>query len=110
MQPFIGETGDQLLFYNRSTFESYGLAANVTLAAPGPNAPPGWINFSYPLPVPAGLGDGVWDLVVNLKNQPGSITIRNTTFARNRARGALLKASNVAVQGCVFNQTSGPAI
>lgn len=111
MNPFVGEVGDSLLFYNRSTFKAYGMGPGaVTLASPGPHPVPGWINFSAPLPVPAGMGTGVWDLVLNLNNQPRSITLRNNRFERNRARGAILKASDVAVQGCVFNQTSGPAI
>ena len=106
-RPFPGLPGDRLTFYNRSTFESYGYDAGTTLVAGSAAiAAEFWINFSRPLPPSA----TAMDLVLNTANQPASITVSNCTFRNNRARGALLKASNVAVENCRFEGTSGPAM
>ncbi|CAF0909989.1 unnamed protein product [Adineta steineri] len=39
-----------------------------------------------------------------------SLTIRNFTVERNRARGVLLETRNVTISQSIFNKTSGPAI
>jgi hypothetical protein len=91
--------GDTLRFYNRTTFAVIGTAtvasfngSQLTLTAPAPAAV------------------GVYDLLVDVDAQPRSVTLRNNTYASNRARGHLLKASNVLVTNCTFSQMSGAAI
>ena len=106
-RPFSGLAGDRLNFYNRSTFKAYGHGKAITLVAQTEaHGPAFWINFSVPLPASA----TAMDLVLDVDNQPASITLSNCTFRNNRARGALLKASNVMVENCRFEGTSGPAI
>ena len=48
-------------------------------------------------------------LLVNLATQP-SVLISNSYFGNNRARGALLKTSNVLVQGTTFDHTAAHCV
>lgn len=100
--PFNGQVGDALLFYNRSTFAAYGQGGAVQVASVSGTS----LQFSAPLPAEG----GVWDLIVNLADEPRSVSIVNTVYRNNRARGQLLKASNSLVHNCSFIGNTGPAI
>jgi len=102
--PFQGQPGDELLFYGRTSFGAYGRGGGVRVASI--DAAAGTLTMTAPLPA----GGAVWDLVLNLANQPRSITVRDTVYRANRARGLLLKASDVAVVNCTFDHNTGPAI
>lgn len=109
MQPMKGLPGDILRVYNRSHFnvvDGDGSGADDLRVVSATHQPCCWVNFSRPL----GPSVTVWDLLIDVQGQPKSISVINSTFRANRARGALLKASNVAVQGCTFEGTSGPAL
>ena len=59
-------------------------------------------------PLPAGVG--MYDLMNNADGYAGYVEVTNNVFRDNRARGALLKSSNVYCAHNVFDHTTGPGI
>jgi hypothetical protein len=83
-QPFTGYTS--------------GTVASVTTYAPDSKL------FIFTSPINVSIGD-----YVCVADAP-TLTIRNLTVERNRARGILLETRNVDVRNCVFNRTSAAAV
>jgi hypothetical protein len=102
LQPPIGGVGDVWQFLNRSDLTPYsgGLATVASIDASSQV-----VTFTGPLPAQVAR----WDLALNLNCTPGYVALLNNTFKDNRARGTLLKANNVLVQGNTYDHTTGPA-
>ena len=93
--------GTHLEFSSRNqpfTAYSTGTVASSTLS------PPDSRLFIFTGPVNASVGD-----YVCVSDTP-SVTIRNFTVERNRARGVLLETRNIDIRNSVFNRTSGPGV
>jgi hypothetical protein len=93
--------GDTANFFNRSTMALLGTAAVTAVAA----------DFTISL-APPGLppGAGVYGLINCAEAYAGWVTLRRNVFSGNRARGALLKSSNVHAEDNTFVNCSGPAV
>ena len=52
---------------------------------------------------------GVYSLVSNIEREPRAL-IERSSFRNNRARGILVKTSNVLIDSCVFENNLGPAV
>eukprot|EP00698_Gefionella_okellyi_P015676 TRINITY_DN443_c0_g1_i1.p1 TRINITY_DN443_c0_g1~~TRINITY_DN443_c0_g1_i1.p1 ORF type:complete len:582 (+),score=91.52 TRINITY_DN443_c0_g1_i1:133-1878(+) len=50
-----------------------------------------------------------YDLVTSITRLP-SVHLMRSTFTNNRARGFLMKTSNVLIEGCVFDHNSGTGV
>lgn len=99
--PLIVEDGARLQFSSHQfpfTTYSIGTVASSMIYSPTSRL------FLFTSPVNASVGD-----YVSLADVP-TLTIRNFTVERNRARGVLLETHNVDVRDCIFNQTSGPGV
>jgi hypothetical protein len=100
-QPPLLGAGDTAQFFDRATLLPLGTAAvvgvgenfTVLLAAPG---------------VPAGVG--VYALVNDAQEYAASLEVTDSVFRNNRARGALLKSSNVFVARNIFEGMSASAV
>ena len=57
--------------------------------------------------LPAAIG--VYSLVSNVEREPRAL-IERSSFRNNRARGILVKTSNVLIDSCVFENNLGPAV
>ena len=79
-----------------------------------PSAPPARVvsTSSFTVTLDAQLDPGValYDLVNNAASYPAYVEVTDSVFRANRARGALLKASNVFCARNVFDHCTGPAI
>ena len=96
----LASPGDTLNVYNVTSMAPLGTAQ---VASIGPNHT---ILLSTPLP----LGAGVYSLVNVAQEYPATTLILNNTFRNNRARGALLKVSNMLATANVFEGITLPAI
>ena len=97
-QPLFA-AGDTVNFFNISSMAPLGQGVVATL---GPN-----LTVTLTAPVPPGVG--LFTLVNNAAQYAGSVVLQNNTFRNNRARGALLKSSNVVASGNTFEGCSLPA-
>lgn len=98
LQTPIGVAGDTVELFNRSSFASYGVRTIASMADG---------TMTLTSPPPPSLAK--YDLVLNTAATPRSVTLLNNVFRNNRARGTLLKATNVYVSGNVYDHNSGPA-
>ncbi len=69
-------------------------------------AAPGTITLASPLPA----GIVKFDLMNNINGYSSYVEVTDCVFKDNRARGALLKQSNVYCARNVFDHCTGPAI
>lgn len=92
--------GDAVNFFNISDL---ALLGQGTVASLGP-------NLTVVLAAPPPLGVGLFTLVNNAAQVADSVVLLNNVFRNNRARGALLKSSNVYVSGNVFEGMSLSAV
>ena len=97
---FGAVAGAQINFFNRSSLLPLGSGAVAALA------PPATVTLVDPLPADVGL----FDLVNNAAAYAKYVEVTDSLFKDNRARGALLKSSNVYAARNVFDHTTGPAI
>ena len=98
--------GGRYEFRNRST---WAVEAHAVLTGYRVDGAGGQVaDFEF---TPAGSEAAVtkFALLAETTRQP-TVHIRNTYFGNNRARGALLKTSNVLVENSVFDHNSGPCI
>jgi hypothetical protein len=98
--PLVGP-GDTVNFFSRRSLAPLGTAVVQSL---GPNrsvqlAPPG---------LPAAVA--LYDLINCAGSYADSFELTGTTFRNNRARGALLKTSNMVARHNIFEGVSGSAI
>ena len=96
--PFV-RAGDVAQFFDRATLLPLG-AVPVTRIGP---------NNTVVLASPAPVGVAVYSLINSAAQYAASLTVTDTVFRNNRARGALLKSSNVHVSRCVFDGMSASA-
>lgn len=96
----LASSGDTLNVFNSTSLAPLGTSQ---VASIGPNHT---IVLSTPLP----QGSGVYSLVNVAQEYPSTTLIFNNTFKNNRARGALLKVSNMLATGNTFEGTTLPAI
>lgn len=96
----LASSGDTLNVFNSTSLAPLGTSQ---VASIGPNHT---IVLSTPLP----QGSGVYSLVNVAQEYPSTTLIFNNTFRNNRARGALLKVSNMLATGNTFEGTTLPAI
>jgi hypothetical protein len=94
--------GDTLSFYSRRTFEMHPFVTRILTVN----------TSSFELILEDEIPTFIerFDLMLNENGFADSVTIIGSEFCNNRARGALLKTSNVAVINTSFNSTSGGAI
>lgn len=96
----VALAGGLLNFFNRTNL-AFLLSAEVLSVAAN-----GTVTMASPLP-PAVQR---WTLLNNPAFYADTVLLANTTFRANRARGALLKQSNVLATNNTFDHTSGAAI
>ena len=97
---FVFGAAAPLNFFNRSSLLPLGTGVVAALA------PPATVTLVDPLPADVGL----FDLVNNAAAYADYVEVTDSVFKDNRARGALLKSSNVYAARNVFDHTTGPAI
>ena len=97
---FIFVVGATLNFFNRSSLLPLGTGVIAALA------PPATVTLAAPLPAAVSL----YDLVNNAGAYADYVEITDSLFKDNRARGALLKSSNVFCARNVFDHCTGAAI
>ena len=105
--------GQVYVFRNRSTWALEGEAV-LTAAGPvsGTNNPhqQQWAQFNFSGNNKAAATNiSRFALLENAERRP-AVHISNSYFGQNRARGALLKTSNVLVSNCTFDHNSGPCV
>ena len=91
--------GDTVNFFNISSMAPLGQGVVASVGG----------NFTVTLAAPAPPGVALYTLVNSAAQYADSVVVRNTTFRNNRARGALLKSSNVLATGNTFEGCSLPA-
>ncbi len=96
--PFL-RAGDVAQFFSRETLLPLGTAA---VAGIGPN---NTIQLSSPAPP----GASIYGLVNDANEYASTLTVTDSVFKNNRARGALLKQSNVFVARNIFDGCSASA-
>ena len=96
----ILNAGATVNFFSRRTLNANAAPGRV-VACSGPN-----VTLAAPLDAAVSL----YDLVNNAASYPRYVEVTDCTFRANRARGALLKASNVYAARNVFDRCTGPAI
>lgn len=96
------QPGEMYEFRSRRSFQPT-MQARLTAVL---NVTSGLLAFDRAIPA---ASVAPFDLFYNIQRQP-SVHIRNCTYGSNRARGALLKTSNVLVEDSTFEYTSGPGI
>jgi hypothetical protein len=90
--PPLFSAGDVVNFFNVTSMAPLGQRAVAAIGA----------NRTIVLGAPAPAGAGLWALVNNAGMYADSVEVVNSTFRNNRARGALLKSSNVLAAGNTF--------
>eukprot|EP01012_Entosiphon_sulcatum_P056939 TRINITY_DN8065_c0_g1_i2.p2 TRINITY_DN8065_c0_g1~~TRINITY_DN8065_c0_g1_i2.p2 ORF type:complete len:462 (-),score=97.34 TRINITY_DN8065_c0_g1_i2:72-1457(-) len=93
------DVGDQLVVYSRHTFTPLATVVVATLNSTS-------LVLRDPLPDAIRIYDLLWDS----NSAPDSVLLKGSTFRANRARGALLKASNLLAINNTFDHTTGPGI
>lgn len=96
-----GENGDKIIVLNGKDLSTLVKSIKIT-SINRDNT----ITLATPFPIFVSVND----IVFNQNLQPKSITISNTTFIGNRARGVLLPRNNVTIQSSRFINITGPAI
>lgn len=86
------------------------LFARETLLPQGTAVVAGITGNTLTLTAPLPPGVQQWDLVNNAASYADYVEVSDCIFKDNRARGALLKSSNVLATRNVFDHTTGPAI
>ena len=98
----VVRAGSTISFWNRSSLMPLWTGAVNAVGADGT------IHLAQP-PGPAGLVK-LFDLITNTDYVADYVEVRNCTFRSNRARGVLLKSSNVLAVNNTFDGCSGPAV
>lgn len=98
-QPVV-HAGSTVNFFNRSSLALLATGSVVSVSAHG--------NITLAAPLPAGLG--LYSLINDAGSYASTFTLTDNIFRANRARGALIKTSNVYAARNVFVDISGPAI
>ena len=96
----IFAVGDSLNFFNRSSLLLLGNGLVASLQSPA--------TIALVDPLPAFVSR--YDLINNAASYADYVEVTDTLFKDNRARGALLKSSNVYAARNVFDHTTGSAI
>jgi hypothetical protein len=90
--PPLFAAGAEVNFFNISSMAFLGQGRVASVGA----------NNTVVLDAPVPAGAGLWSLVNNAGMYADSVEVVNNVFRNNRARGALLKSSNVFAAGNVF--------
>lgn len=99
--------GDETEFRN-ADYSPTGVRAKVTGCRAAGNDRTGVI-LTFDSAVPSKVNkDGF--VLFNRSYCSDNVILRNTTFRDNRARGVIIQANDVTVEGCTFRHTEGPAM
>lgn len=94
------EIGDIYQFRNRSSLQPYFTAKLVNITKNN--------IATFDKDMPSSMS--IYDVISSISSLPSAVKIQNSIYHSNRARGTLIKVSNVTISNVTYINVTGPAI